>query len=715
MKATLAMAIHFHQPVGNFDHVIERACDKCYIPFIDTLKAYPGIKMTFHFTGCLLEWAEEHRPEMIEKISDLVSSGQVEMMTGGFYEPILVSIPEGDRTRQINMLTEYVKDTFAYEPKGAWVAERVWEPSLASTFHSSGVKYIILDDTHFLYAGVSKDKTHGYYVTEDNGKPVAVFPSDKVLRYHMPFKMPADCIGYIRSVAEREDSPLLVYGDDGEKFGEWPGTHKWVFEEKWLENFFNELSANSGWIETAKMSDCLANTPSKGRIYLPTASYEEMLEWSLPADMQEYMEDVVGDIKNLGKEEYYKPFVRGGFWRNFLTKYPESNHMNKKMLYVSGKVDAIRASSKDKDSLEQAEKELFRGQCNCAYWHGVFGGLYLYHLRNAIYEHLIRSEGIIDRMQYGDKDFLNVETTDMDADGSDGVVMENRYVSLYIMPSSGGTLRELDSKQACQNLINSLTRRKEAYHRQILKKIGEQERGSKNKEGVKTIHDGIQVADASLKDCLNYDWYPRHALIDHFLDKGAELGPFSRCEYDEKGDFVLEEYSHKIEKEKGKAELVMTRDGMVDGLSIRLSKTVTLTSGNAGFGVKYVISNLEEKTSASFVFAPEFNLTMPHADSERYQLVFDGKEKPKKLDAPREEKSSGKVSINDTEGYISFNMALSRKCPIWAFPVKTVSQSEKAYELNYQSTAIVPRFEIDLKPGESEEVTLDIEVVTHDA
>ena len=142
------MAIHFHQPVGNFDEVIERACDKCYMPFLETLNKYPDIKMTFHFTGCLLEWAEHNRPELLSLVKDMVSRGQIEMMSGGFYEPILASIPERDRLSQIKLLNEYVKDKFSYEPKGAWVAERIWEPGLPSVYSDAGIKYVILDDKH---------------------------------------------------------------------------------------------------------------------------------------------------------------------------------------------------------------------------------------------------------------------------------------------------------------------------------------------------------------------------------------------------------------------------------------------------------------------------------------------------------------------------------------------------------------------------------------
>ena len=41
-----------------------------------------------------------------------------------------------------------------------------------------------------------------------------------------------------------------------------------------------------------------------------------------------------------------------------------------------------------------AQKEQFMGQCNCPYWHGVFGGIYLPCPRFAVTSHLIAAESI---------------------------------------------------------------------------------------------------------------------------------------------------------------------------------------------------------------------------------------------------------------------------------------------------------------------------------
>ena len=709
MKTDLAMAIHFHQPVGNFDFVFERACDKCYIPFLETLKKYPRIKMTFHFTGCLLEWVEKHRPEMITAVRSMAKAGQVEVMSGGFYEPILPPIPYRDRISQIKMLSEYVRKNFSYEPKGAWVAERVWEPGLASALNEAGVKYVIMDDTHFLYAGVPKDRTYGYYITEDEARSVAVFPSDKVLRYHIPFKMPPDCMSYIRSVLRNNPNATFIYGDDGEKFGEWPGTHKWVFEEKWLEKFFDELMANAEWLNTATLAECLEKRPPLGRVYLPTSSYEEMLEWSLPADSQQHFDDVLREIKNAGKEEYYKPFIRGGFWRNFFSKYPESNHMNKKMIYVSGKLEDLRRRKDvEKSDLAEAEKDLFRGQCNCAYWHGVFGGLYLFHLRRAIFHHLIKSEAAMDALVYGKKSFCDAKVVDVDAGGSDQVVLENREVALYFSPAEGGALKELDSKVVCQNLMNTLSRKKEGYHKKILEKIAARQQESSGQ--VRTIHDGIQTLAEGIDKHMTYDWYGRYSLLDHFLGEDVDISEFARCVYREAGDFVLGRYSHKIQRSDDSVSLLLKREGQVDGVPVSVAKEITLSKKMSGVSVKYTIKNISER-QLSATFAPEFSVTMPDADSERYTVIFDGEKEGCRLSEEVEAEDAKKVRIKDSKDHMSWMLEISEACRIWHFPLKTVSQSEKAYELNYQASVFLPSFRIDLPAGASKSLRLDLRLI----
>ena len=364
-------AIHNHQPVGNFGHVLEKSFETCYRPQLEVLKAHPGVRMSAHHSGPLLEWIEANRPGYLDDIAALAESGQVEILSGGFYEPILASIPEDDAIGQIVMMNEYVKKRFGVTCQGMWLAERIWDPSMPKILSAAGMKFTLLDDTHFYYAGLTAKDMFGYYVTEKHGKTVAVFPIDKNLRYYIPFKYPNETVDYLAWAASDMGVAGVTYGDDGEKFGVWPETYEWVYGKKWLDNFYTALEQNSARIKMTHFSEFIAAHPPMGRVYLPPASYEEMGEWSLNTQSQNAFHKALEEIQAAGKKEEYKPFIRGGMWDNFLAKYPEANMMHKKMLYVSS-----MAKAAPEKAAAPARKELYQGQCNCAYWHGLFGGLY---------------------------------------------------------------------------------------------------------------------------------------------------------------------------------------------------------------------------------------------------------------------------------------------------------------------------------------------------
>src|ERR1019366_6403319 len=280
-KVSLALVIHSHQPVGNFAHVIEDPYQKCSAPFVRALHSYPRIRLSLHFSGILLEWMEHHHPEYFQQLRELVGRGQVEMVGGGYYEPILPMIPDADKIAQLRKLADYLTHLFGKETRGAWVAERVWEPTMPRPLAEAGVEYVVLDDTHFLAAGLQPWQLHGSFVTEEDGHPVRLVPSSKALRYTIPFQDPAETLKILRQENNQHDA-LFAMGDDCEKFGVWPGTYEHVYKNGWLERFFKALEGSQDWLQTTTVTDYLSSHPAVGRIYLPTASYAEMMEWSLP-------------------------------------------------------------------------------------------------------------------------------------------------------------------------------------------------------------------------------------------------------------------------------------------------------------------------------------------------------------------------------------------------------------------------------------------------
>src|SRR5437016_2786011 len=130
--------------------------------------------------------------------------------------------------------------------------------------------------------------------------------------------------------------------DDGEKFGAWPGTYARVYEQGWLDRFFDRLRSTP-WLEPTTLADVVERVPATGRAYLPTASYDEMEEWALSAEAARALGAAKAEISRLADGRRLAGLLRGGFWRSFLVKYPEVGDAYWKMLRLSRAIHAAVA------------------------------------------------------------------------------------------------------------------------------------------------------------------------------------------------------------------------------------------------------------------------------------------------------------------------------------------------------------------------------------
>ena len=450
-----ALGLHLHQPVGNFDWVFEQHVAQVYRPLLHEIIAGGAAPSSLHISGPLLDWLEQHHAGFLDELGRWVSDGRVELLLAGYDEPILVTLSRDDRLEQIARLREALRARFGVDARGLWLTERVWEPHLAGDLHQAGVRYAVVDDRHFLVAGFERDDLHRPWRTEDNGRSIDLFPIDEQLRYLVPFRPPAEFAEYIRGLGQLGRSGrLAVLADDGEKFGGWPGTFEWVYQKGWLTEFLATLDGlrEASEIRLVTFSTALEEVPPEGIAYLPSASYHEMEGWSLPtpaARRLTRLEAELGEARIRGPEG---ALLRGSHWRNFFAKYPESNRMHKKML-------ALSRLCRERGDPPRARRAVGRGQCNDAYWHGVFGGLYLPHLRHAIWRELALAESDL-RKGEG----LSWEASDYNCDGQEELLVRSSAVSLVISPHRGGALEELTNLLSYRNHADMLTRRREPYH-----------------------------------------------------------------------------------------------------------------------------------------------------------------------------------------------------------------------------------------------------------
>lgn len=737
-RTRFSLVLHAHQPTGNFDFVFRENYEKCYDPLLEVIEAHPTLPVSLHFSGILLEWLAVNEPTYMARLRALVDHGRVELIGSGFGEPILVMLNEGDRRGQLTAMNEYLETQFGTRPKGMWLTERVWEQGLAHDIAEAGLQYTLVDDTHFVMAGLRGDDLNASYITEDRGSTIRLFPLSEKLRYYIPFQKVSDTIAFLESNASEDESALFVYGDDAEKFGSWPGTFEHVFEKKWLTRFFDAL-AQSETIEMMKVSDALDVAP-RGKLFLPDASYREMMEWALPFDARreflkardlcEHNGDEDGDSGNGGSspggDSSFDPgvFLRGGTWRTFLAKYPESGAMQGKMFEVSRRIALLPEG----EARTQATAELYRAQCNCAYWHGVFGGLYLPHLRFAVYQKLLAAEQIVDRASRPPGPWVDAMVTDVDRDGYLDITLASDKLGLLIHPRRGGHIVAIDEKRRGIPLTAALTRRPEVYHAEIAA-LGEREsadaagdQGGSDRDvpdehkepmiapeggedgAVASIHDQVLVKEQGLDKLLVYDAYQREGAIDHFFDPMT-----TREEWDndqagvERGDFVEGQYKSSVDPSLVSVSAKLHREGTVRSargdIPVRIDKEFALGAGNDTFNVSYSIENRGDAVLET-VFGCEFLLALLAGDAHDRRLLA-GEKELGPLRSGHDVSAVTSVSARDEWLDVRAGLSFSKPTDVWIVPVQTVSHSESGFESVYQATAFMPRWKMKLKPGDT--------------
>lgn len=703
---TLSLVIHNHQPVGNFDFVFAHATERAYDPILAALERHPGVRLSLHYTGPLYDWLAVHRPDHLERLRALVARGQVELLTGAYYEPILVSIPDADKIGQIHKMTRFLRETFGYEATGMWLAERVWEPHLPKPLVEAGVRYTILDDTPFKMAGLTDDDLFGPYITEEQGYPLIVFGNVMYLRYAIPWHPLEEVMGWLRAQERAHPGGVAVMGDDGEKFGLWPGTWDLCWgREAWMERFFTALEAESGWLQTRPLGEVAAEMPPRGRVYLPCASYEEMMDWALPPHDFTVIRKVRRELRDGNRADILR-FVKGSLWRAFIARYDEVNQMHKKMLWVSRKVHRMPEGEEKSRALDH----LWAAQCNCGYWHGLFGGVYLFHIRAANYANLIAAESLADEALSERETWAWTERGDLDADGHEEIILNTDRQVLTFKPSYGGALVEWDWRPRGYNLLNTMTRRREGYHAELLRAA---EEGRLLLPDQPDRPDGVRVKEPDLPARLFHDWYRRAALLDHFLHPDTTLDAFYRAQYGEQGDFVNQPYRPEIKKDPAGITLVLTRDGTVwigdRPLPVEVEKRVTVVPGSDLMTVLYRLRNRGD-FFALLRFGVEVNWGILGGGSKQASLrVARGRER-----SPRRPSEIGEV--RDVTGFTigpllpepagEVTLTLSQPATLWHFPLESISNSEAGYERVYQGTCTLSVWDIALEPGESWEVTL---------
>ncbi len=647
-KVCLLLGVHAHQPVGNFPEVLDDAHARCYRPFLRTLHRYPGFRFAVHFSGWLLEYLFSKYPEDMGLLREMVERGQVEMFGGGDMEPVLAVVPGRDRIGQIAALSDRLARLTHRRPLGAWLTERVWEATVIPALADAGIQYVTVDDYHFLCAGKEVAELAGYYTTEEDSRQLDLFPISEGLRYRIPFAPAQETVSFIERMADPEHQAAAIYFDDIEKLGIWPETHTWVYEKKWLEQFIEGVLA-SPTIQTEHFASFRSVVPTRGIIYLPTTSYIEMNEWTLPAARAHAYANLVKQEKDHARYERDKAFIRGGIWKNFLSRYPESNWMHKRMLGLSDRLHGLPVS----EPSAELTSLLYQAQANDAYWHGLFGGLYLPHLRRAVYNAIVSLEGRLDQLAPR----VAVQRRDADLDGVQEIFLHNAVLQTVVREDSDASVIELDSYSLHHNFGDTLARREEHYYRKLA--LGE--RAEVRSGGIASAHDRVRTKHAISPPDLEPDPRARALFVDAWAADPAGPGEPPRYQRDPAPEGIAAAFRAQLPQ-----GLLHKRISVADNrLTVRYRFSAALTGR----------------------FDTQLNLAMPSADGFLGRYVHEGSI-PGGFGQPLELASMTTLALEDGVLGGTLQVLCSPPARLSARPHHTVSQSEDGFEKIMQAVTL---------------------------
>jgi hypothetical protein len=677
MSATVALlfGVHAHQPAGNFPHVLEEAHARCYRPFLEMCCRYPQFRFALHFSGPLLDYLFRQHAGDMELLARMVERGQVELFGAGDAEPVLAAIPNRDRLGQIAKLSQRLGTHFGHTPHGAWLTERVWEATVVPALADCGIRYATVDDYHFLASGKSAAELDGYFTTEEDGRRLDLFPISEALRYRIPFALAADSVAYLEGLAREPGPTAAIYFDDIEKFGIWPETYEWVYEKGWLREFIERVLA-SGKITTQTYGEYRDRVRTRGVVYLPTTSYIEMNEWTLPAPAAHAYADLVEREKRAGSYDVSKAFLRGGIWKNFVSRYPEANWMHKRMLALSERLARLPPAQRT----EKMHALLYAAQANDAYWHGLFGGLYLPHLRRAVYAALLELERMLDEIDARPRS----ECLDLDLDGIDELFVRTTELQAVLKLDGSAAILELDAYALLQNFGDTLRRHAEHYHRRILGGPAAAPQGG----GIASAHDRVDLKHEISAADLEGDSTARTLFRDAWVDADGSLRPLA--------DYGLRQVNG--------SSVVFGKEGG----GATLQKEITLCGHCVS--ISYRFSGAFDTTGVS-AFESTADIAMPSCDGPGahylYRDVVAGG-----LGQPLDLEEMTELALVDN--FMGGSLILRSNLPLGlrARPCYTVSQSEGGFEKIMQSVTLTVSWPLDAAHAD---IDLALEIRKHPA
>lgn len=648
-KTHLVLGSYNHLPEGTEESVFEETYQTCYRPFLSVLYRFPDIFASIHYSGSLLLWLESRHPEFLMLLEEMVLRKQIELLGGGFFAPLLPLLSNSDRLGQIEYLTTFIRKNFGRRPRGCWLPEYAWEPSLASSLQTSGMDFTFLPFSHFHAAGFGANGCFAPVLTEDQGRGLAVYP---VFDCQQSFETSQGFEETLEAIRGRYglDHPLLVVFLAGEAVKELWSRSVYESPDVYLEKTFTGIRKDSLSIETVTPARYLRSMRHFQRAYLPSGATERYLVSGLCARLKRERKAAQ---KTLDGEA--ERFLSLGGIRLPLLRYEEGVCLYAKMQYVHLLTGQLRG---DKSRKKTAQEELWRGQSGDSYWFKPGGGIYRLSLRRSVYEALIDAEKTT--RQKGS--FASgIIQTDIDFDGVKEILYQGTEVNAYVH-ARGGVLFELDSLKTSRNLANVFGRYEE----------------------------------------LDFDGPlgpRRRCFLDRFQKTPVDPRDFARIDAEDLGTFA-ESYYTVRELKRSNQEICLVRDGFVSIGDRKVPITVekVFLFRKTGVTVRYTITN-RGSDDLNCLYACDLNLS-PSSRPQKLVLAVGLADRTVELDStiPGEVTQGHRLTLMDLESEEPLSVSAEPPCRILQAPLFSAIDAGGDAEPLYQGCAISLEWPLSLKP-----------------
>ncbi|QSR89535.1 DUF1926 domain-containing protein [Methylacidiphilum caldifontis] len=648
--------VHFHQPNGVFPETYKKFTQKATLPFLYSINNHPKVKLSLHFSGNYLVYLQNENKEVIDLLRKMVEDGQIELLGGGFYEPIFCFLSREDSLLQLQKLHQFIADHLGFSPKGAWLAESVWEPYFVELLAQSGYQYTILEDSLFENAGLLPAEIKHPFLTQFNRHSIYVFGYHSLFSKEIPFKEIKDIHPSFVQISHREGMQIVCIAQSGELYGFWPDTREQVYQKHRLEDWLHYLDENSSWIQTRFPSEFIDGYWPV--ISLPSGGRKELQPFCLPHRATLEFVSAQNDLKLRFDADRFLKFFKGGNWLTFLSKYPEANYIHKRMLQVSEKIRSL-----PRELQEDIYDSILASQGHTVYWHAYKDGLFGNYIRDNAFSHILNAEKMI--RERAPQLFSPIENEDFDADKFPEIFLRSSRCSVCIKPLLGGSITEFNFLPTSYNLSNTLRRHPCFFPEPIP------------------------------PDMYAEDWHQRTVFLDHFVPLSTSLYDFVSGSFLEYGDFVNQPYEiiNTAETAKGYTVLLERKGGLyftTNKFNFTISKEYTLTPSDE-LHLLYTITN-EDNIPIELLFCCEINYSILSIDSPDRYILINGKKMTPGM-AFEEEKVREWTIVDETRKVKWQWYLADGPLHLFHFPLYTLNYERGLFGKDYQGST----FEI-LKP-----------------